>query len=107
MHPQLSCNSARRTRQAQQEGGENPIWQRALALVKQCMGEVVEGPLAAVTPVALTPWPIVVVPPRIDLQTLAPGALEGPLFPAQRMDVGVTLVDVEELMDVQQFLATS
>src|SRR5215510_2086612 len=100
MHPQLSCNAARRTRQAQQEGGENPIWQRALALVKQRMGEVVEGPLAVMPPVAHTPWPIVVVPPRIDIQTLAPGALEGPLFPSQCMDVGVTLVDVEELVEV-------
>src|SRR5215510_6148149 len=100
MHPQLSCNAARRTRQAQQEGGENPIWQRALALVKQRMGEVVEGALAAVTPVALTPGAIVGVPPRIDRLALAPGTLEGTIFPAQRMDVGVTLVDVEEFVDV-------
>jgi hypothetical protein len=33
-------------------------------------------------------------------QSLAPGTLEGPLFPSQRLDVGVTLVDVEEFVDV-------
>jgi hypothetical protein len=68
--------------------------------VEQRIGEVVEGAFAAVTPVALTPGSIVVVPPRIDLLALAPGTLEGTIFPSQRMDVGVTLVDVEEFVDV-------
>ena len=42
MHPQLLRHPSRRTRQAQQEGGENPVWQRSLALVEQRMGEIVE-----------------------------------------------------------------
>jgi hypothetical protein len=66
--------------------------------VQQGVGEVIEGALAAVTPVALAPGPIVVLPPRIDLLALAPGTLEGPIFPSQRMDVGLTLVDVEEFV---------
>jgi hypothetical protein len=68
--------------------------------MQQGSGEVVEGALAAVTPVALTPGAIVVVPPRIDILALAPGTLEGTIFPPQRMDVGLTLVAVEELVDV-------
>jgi hypothetical protein len=70
--------------------------------VEQRIGEVVEAPLAAVTPVALTPRSIVVVPPRIDLLALAPGILERPIFPSQWMDVGLTLVDVEEFVDVRE-----
>jgi hypothetical protein len=64
------------------------------------VGKIVEGALAAVTPVALTPGAVVVLPPRIDVLALAPGTLESPIFPPECMDVGVTLVDVEELMEV-------
>jgi hypothetical protein len=64
------------------------------------MGQVVEGAFAAITPVPFTSPPVVVIPPRIDILALAPGTLEGPIFPPQRMDVGVTLVDVKELVDV-------
>jgi hypothetical protein len=38
--------------------------------------------------------------PGIDVLALAPGTLEWPIFPSQRMNVGLTLVDVEELVDV-------
>jgi hypothetical protein len=68
--------------------------------VEQGSGEVVEGALATVTPVSFTPGAIVVLPPRIDILALAPGTLEGTIFPPQRMDGGLTLVDVEELVDV-------
>jgi len=64
------------------------------------MGKVVEGALAAVTPGAFAPGAVVVRPPRIDVLALAPGTLEGTIFPPQRMNVGLTLVDVEELVDV-------
>jgi hypothetical protein len=100
MHPQLSRNTSRRAREAQQEGGENPVWQRSLALVEQRIGEVIEGALAAVAPVAFAPGAVVILSPRIDVLALAPGTLEGTLFPSQRMDVGVTLVNVEEVVDV-------
>ena len=66
------------------------------------MGEVVEGALAAVTPVAFAPGSIVVLPPRIDVLALASGTLEWAIFPPQRMDGGVTLVDVEEVVDIRE-----
>ena len=64
------------------------------------MSEIVEGALAALTPVALTPGAIVVRPPRIDVLTLAPGTLEGTIFPPQRMDVCLALFEAEELVDI-------
>src|SRR6516162_5144287 len=81
MHPQLSRHTARRARKAQQEGGENPVWQRALALMEQRIGEVVEGAPTAVAPVAFTPRSVVVRPPRIDVLTLAPGVLSTIMWP--------------------------
>jgi hypothetical protein len=68
--------------------------------MEQGMGEVVEGTLTAVAPVALAPGSVVVCPPGIDVLTLAPGTLERALFPPERMDVGLTLFGVEELVDI-------
>ena len=59
-----------------------------------------DGTLAAFAPVAFTPWSVVVIAPRIDALALAPGTLEWPIFPPQRMDVGVTLVNIQEVVDV-------
>jgi hypothetical protein len=64
------------------------------------MGQIVEGPLAAVAPVALAPRAVVVRPPGIDVLALAPGTLERAFFPPERMEVGVTGFGVEELVDV-------
>ena len=100
MHPQLSRNTSRRAREAQQEGGENPVGQRSFALVEQRIGEIIEGPLAAVAPVALASRAIVVCPPGIDVLALAPRTLQRAVFPSQRMDVGVTVFGVEELVDI-------
>ena len=68
--------------------------------MEQGRSEAVEGVLATVTPVPFTPGARVVRPPRIDISALASGTLEGTIFPPQRMDVSLTLVDVEELVDV-------
>ena len=54
------------------------------------MGEVVEGPLAAIAPVALAPRAVVVLPPGIDILALAPGILEWALLPPERMDISLT-----------------
>ena len=70
------------------------------ALMEQGKGQIVEGPLAAVAPVALAPRAVVVLPPGIDVLALAPGTLEWALFPPERMDVGLTLFGVEELVNV-------
>ena len=64
------------------------------------MGQIIEGPLAAVAPVAFAPGAVVVRAPGIDVVALAPGALERAFFPPQRMDVGLTLFGVEALVDV-------
>ena len=66
------------------------------------IGEIVESALAAVAPGAFAPRSVVVLPPRIDVLALAPGTLEGPLFPSQRVDVGMTLIGVEELVEVRE-----
>src|SRR5215831_5272671 len=100
MDAQLSGNPPRRTGETEQKGRQNPVRQRPLALVEQGVGEVVESALAAIAPVAFTSRSVVIIPPRIDVLALAPGTLEGTIFPPQRMDVGVTLIDVEELVDV-------
>jgi len=64
------------------------------------MGKIVEGPLAAIAPVALAPRAVVVRPPGIDVLALAPRTLKGAFFPPERVDVGLTLFGVEELMDI-------
>ena len=61
-----------------------------------------QGALAAVAPVAFVPRSVVVIALRIDIMALAPGTLEGPLFPSQRVDVGMTLIGVEELVEVRE-----
>jgi hypothetical protein len=98
MHPHLPGNASRRTRQAQQEGRKYPVRQRPLAPVEQGLGEVVEGALAAVTPVAFAPGAVVVRAPRIDVLALAPGTLEWTIFPPQRMNVRLALCGVEEVV---------
>src|SRR5262249_18392767 len=69
-------------------------------LVQQGRGEVVEGALAALAPVALTPGPVVVLAPRTDIVTVAPGTLEWAIFPPQCVDVGLTVFGAEELVDM-------
>ena len=71
-------------------------------MMQQGVGEIIEGTLAAVAPVAFAAGAIVVRPPRIDVLALAPGTLEGAIFPAQRVEVGVALSDVEEVVDVRE-----
>jgi hypothetical protein len=70
--------------------------------VEQRVGEVIEGALAAVTPVAFASGTVMVCPPRIHVLALAPGTLQGTIFPPQRMDISVTLSDVEEAVDIRE-----
>src|SRR4029434_789183 len=103
MHSQLSGNAARGTRQAQQKGGENPVHDRALAAVQERAREVIEGPLAVLffTAVALQSGLVVVGAPRTDIVALTPRTLEGPIFPAQPMDVRLTRFGVEEVVQMR------
>jgi hypothetical protein len=64
------------------------------------MGQIIEGPLAAVAPVALAPRAVVVRAPGIDIGALAPGTLERAFFPPEHMDIGLTVFGVEELVNV-------
>ena len=50
--------------------------------MEQGVGEIVEGALATVTPVAFAPGAVVVIPPRIDIVALASGTLEWAIFPS-------------------------
>ena len=74
--------------------------QRALGLGQQRVGEIVEGAPTALAPVAVQPWPIMVGTPEADVVTLAPGTLQRTIFPPEGMNVCLTLVNAEELVDV-------
>jgi hypothetical protein len=64
------------------------------------MRQIIEGALAAVAPVALASRAVVVRTPGIDVVALAPGTLERAFFPPERMDVGLAVFGVEELVNV-------
>ena len=68
--------------------------------MQQGLSKVVEGALAASAPVAFTPGSVVVLAPGIDLVAVAPGTLEWAIFPPQGVDVRLTLLGAEELVDV-------
>jgi hypothetical protein len=71
--------------------------------VQQGIGEVVEGTLAAMAPVPFAPRSVVIVPPWIDILALASRTLQGTIFPPKGMNVGLTLVSAEELMDIREY----
>ena len=75
---------------------------RALAAIQERAREVIEGALAALlfTAVAFQAWLGVVRTPGTDVEALTAGTLEGPIFPAQRMDVELTRFGVEEVVEM-------
>jgi hypothetical protein len=68
------------------------VWERPLALVQQSVGEVIEGALAAVAPVAFAPGAVVVIAPRIDILALTPGTLERSIFPPECMNIDAAIL---------------
>ncbi len=102
MHPHLASDAPRGAREAEQKRREEPVRDRPFALGQQGVREVIAGALAPVTLGAFASRAVVVRAPRIDVLALASGTLEGPLFPPECMNVRVTLVDVEELMEVRE-----
>ena len=74
----------------------------ALAAVQEGAREVMEGARAGLlfTPRALQARLVVLCPPGTTMVALTSGTLEGTIVPPQRMDVGLTLVDVEEVVNV-------
>jgi hypothetical protein len=102
MDPHLPRHAPGRTGQAPQKGGEDPVRQQPLALVSQGIGEVIEGALAAMAPVACAPGAVVVRAPAANVVALAPRTLEQTIFPSECMDVGLALFGVEELVNVRE-----
>src|SRR5262245_5996083 len=77
--------------------------QRTLAAIQQRASEVIEGALAVFffTAVAFQTRLVVVRTPRADVVALTAGALEGAIFPPQRMDIGLTRFGVEEVVEMR------
>jgi len=100
MDSYLSGNAPRRAGETQEKRHQYPVRERPFPLMQQGIGQVIEGTLAAVAPVTFASGAVVVRPLRIDVLALAPGTLERVLFPPERMDVGLTVFGVEELVDV-------
>ena len=68
--------------------------------MQEGLGEVIEGALTAVAPVAFAPGTVLVRAPAANVVALAPGTLEWTIFPPQRTDVRLALFGVEELMQM-------
>jgi len=77
--------------------------QRTLAAIQQRASEIIAGARAALrfTAGAFQARLGVVGAPGPDVVALTAGTLEGPIFPAQRMDVGVTRCGVEEVVEMR------
>ena len=97
---QFSGNTPRRTRETEQKRRQNPVRQRSLALVQQGRGEVVEGALAAMTPVAFASGAVLVRAPASNVVALASRTLQRTVFPPERVDVDLALFGVEELVQM-------
>ena len=76
MDAQFSRDAPRRTRQAQQKGGEEPVRKQALATRVEGLRQVVERAPTAFAPVAFTSWPIMVGAPEGPVLTLTPRTVE-------------------------------
>src|SRR5262245_13667080 len=96
-------NASGRAGETEQKRCENPVRQGPLALVEQGTSEVVEGALAAVTPVAFASRSILVRAPASDGVTLASRTLQWTVLPPERMDVGLALVGVEEVVQMREY----
>ena len=65
-------------------------------------GEVVEGALAAMAPVAFASGTVVVRAPASNVVALAARTLERTVFPPERMDVRLALFGVEEVVYIRE-----
>jgi hypothetical protein len=92
-HP--SGDATSRAREAQQEGGENPVRQRPLTLGQQRVREVIEGAPTAVALVAFQPWPIMVIAPGTEVVAVT---LERAIFPPEHMEISLAGIGIEELV---------
>jgi hypothetical protein len=102
MDAQLSGDAPGRAGETQQKSGENPVRQRSLGPMQQGIGEVVEGALAAMAPLAFASGTVLVRAPAANVVALAARTLQRTLFPPQRMDVGLALFGIEELVQMRE-----
>jgi len=102
MDTQLSGDTPGRAGETQQKGGKDPVRQRSLAPMQQGISEVVERPLTAMAPVAFAPGSILVHAPLANVVALAARTLQRTIFPPERMDVGLALFSVEELVQMRE-----
>jgi hypothetical protein len=72
--------------------------QRPLAAMQQRIGEVVEGALAPMAPVAFAPRAVLVCAPLSNVVALASRTLQRTILPPEPMDVRLALLSVEELV---------
>jgi hypothetical protein len=68
--------------------------------MEQGVGQIVEGALTAIAPIAFASRPVVVRAPGTDVLAVATGTLERAIFPPERMDICMARVGVEELVKV-------
>jgi hypothetical protein len=66
--------------------------------MQQGIGEVVEGPLATVAPVALAPGAVLVGTPLSNVVALAARTLQWTIFPPECTEVRLALFGVEEVV---------
>ena len=104
MDAHLFGKTPRGTREAPPAGGAQPGRERALAALSERTREVMEGALAARRfPAVASPARLGVVgAPRSDVAALTAAAREGPLLPAQRMDVGLPRCGVAEVGELRR-----
>jgi hypothetical protein len=98
MDPSRPGHAARCTPQAPQEGAEHPVRQRPLALVQHRAGEIIEGALAVLAAGAVQARLVMVWAPGTDVVALTSGAWPRTVFPAQRINGGLTRFGGEALV---------
>jgi len=103
MDAQLSGDAPRRAGETQQKRGENPVRQRSFGPMQQGIGEVVEGALAAMAPIAFAAGAVLVCAPLSNVVALAARTLERTILPPERPDVRLALCGVEELVQMREY----
>ena len=102
MDAQLSGDAPGRTGETQQKGGENPVWQWSLSPMQQGISEVVASPLAPMASVVCAPRAVLVGAPLSNVVALAARTLQRTVFPPQRVDVGLALFSIEEVVHMRE-----
>jgi hypothetical protein len=92
-----------RAGETEQKRREKPVRQRPLVPMQQGASEVSEGALAAVTPVAFASRSVVIRAPAANVRALAAQTLQRTVFPPQRVDVGLALFSVEEVVHMGEY----